>query len=154
MNKFFAIILLLGVLVSFSKESLAQQDHVKWKLRLEQVDRMEYEIIIHAVIDSGWYIWPTVVPNNGPIPTKISLDDNKDIEVIGTLSEQADKTELHHYDRLDTKIKKYSESATFIQKIRLKAESTLLIGKVLFVTFNNENKIRPDQFQFAVRVSN
>ena len=153
MAKKIFLIALVGISVLFINAGQAVKKPVKWKLYLMQTAKLEYDVIIKATIQSGWYIWPTKVPQNGPIATSISIQDNKDIQLIGKLIEEPTIVKQQFYEKGQINVKKYAGSATFIQKIRLLSPSTFMAGKVVFVTFDEDNKKLPDQFQFATRIT-
>ena len=72
---------------------------VKWQISFKKVSEGVYDIICKATIESGWHLYDTKLPENGPLPTTFNLDEDetKDIELYGM---PLDGTELADYEEV------------------------------------------------------
>lgn len=58
---------------------------VKWQISFKKVSEGVYDIICKATVESGWHLYDTKLPENGPLPTTFNIDEDetKDIELVG-----------------------------------------------------------------------
>ena len=48
---------------------------VKWSTSVEKISDIEFKLIATASIESGWHLYSQDVPENGPVPTTFTYDD-------------------------------------------------------------------------------
>ena len=46
---------------------------VKWQISFKKVSEGVYDIICKATVESGWHLYDTKLPENGPLPTTFNL---------------------------------------------------------------------------------
>ena len=56
---------------------------VKWQISFKKVSEGVYDISCKATVESGWHLYDTKLPENGPLPTTFNIDEDetKDIEL-------------------------------------------------------------------------
>ena len=61
---------------------------VKWETTTEKISDTEFDLIITATIDKGWHLYSKNVPEDGPIPTTISFEEDKNTyQLKGNITE-------------------------------------------------------------------
>ena len=58
-------------------------DPVKWTTSVEKISDTEYKLIAKASIESGWHLYSQNVPEDGPIPTTFTYDDDGGASYVG-----------------------------------------------------------------------
>jgi Disulphide bond corrector protein DsbC len=101
------------------------QDRVKWKVGLPakmavgQVVELKFE----GKIDAKWYVYASELKVDGPMPTKLSLENSSDFEIVGKLESP------HAKEKFDAvwegKIQYFEKIATFSQKIKVLKPGTI-----------------------------
>jgi len=135
------IILILLLTLGFT--SYAQVfEPVKWTTSVEKVSETEYNLVAKASIDRGWHLYSQNVPEDGPIPTSFSFEENEGYSLIGNVEEE----EGHTIDDpvFNMVIKFFEDSATFKQKIKITStELTAIIGEVEFMVCDDSKCLPP-----------
>ena len=87
---------------------------VKWQISFKKVSEGVYDIICKATIESGWHLYDTKLPENGPLPTTFNLDEDetKDIELVGEFKATTEaKTEKS--EAFNMELKYFEGTVTF-----------------------------------------
>lgn len=145
MNKFLFTIVFGAVSLLINAQILQP---VKWSYSHEQVSENEYKLVFKAKIDDGWYVYSQNEVEDGPIPTSFSFDENSDVDLVGSTAETGEKIKEGLDPVFDTQIKKFGKSATFTQKVKLSANSTLT-GFLEFMTCDDERCLPPEAVDFS-----
>ena len=104
----------------------------------------KYKLISKASIDSGWHLYSQDVPEDGPIPTTFSYnDENGGFNIIGNTSEE----EGHTVDDpvFEMKIKFFESTATFEQTIELTGNHNTIHGTVEFMVCDDSRCLPPTE---------
>ncbi len=145
---------ILTIVLIFISINLSAQifDPVSWDFSYEKKGNNQYEIIFKATIEKDVHIYALDIPDNGPIPTSFTFDsvpgyvlDGKPFEVT-TPEEKYDEA-------FGFKIKTFSESAEFRQKIISLAPGFTVSGYVEFMACNNATCLPPKEVEFSVNIS-
>jgi thiol:disulfide interchange protein DsbD len=146
------IILILLLTLGFT--SYAQVfEPVKWTTSVEKVSETEYNLVAKASIDRGWHLYSQNVPEDGPIPTSFSFEENEGYSLIGNVEEE----EGHTIDDpvFNMVIKFFEDSATFKQKIKITStELTAIIGEVEFMVCDDSKCLPPTYIDLEFNFSN
>ena len=146
------IILILLLTLGFA--SYAQVfEPVKWTTSVEKVSETEYNLIAKASIDRGWHLYSQNVPEDGPIPTSFSFEENEGYSLIDNVVEE----EGHTIDDpvFNMVIKFFEDSATFKQKVKITStELTAIIGEVEFMVCDDSKCLPPTYVDLEFKLKN
>ena len=110
------ITFLLTLLV-LSFQSFAQMyDPVAWSIEHKQTSNTTADIVIRASLEKGWHLYGMNIPPNGPVPTKIVIEQLDNAKKEGEMQAKSKLTEVHD-PNFNMKIGMYSDEAVFVQKI-------------------------------------
>lgn len=130
----------------------AQEQKVSWDATIEKSAEDEYTLVLKGEIQYGWYLYSQYLESDeGPIPTKVYLEELEGLEKVGTAEELGEKIE--GYDPIFMmNVTKYKENITIRQKLKLPAGTTFFTGSVEFMTCDDEQCVPPTQVEFAIEV--
>ncbi|MBV5312555.1 MAG: thioredoxin family protein [Prolixibacteraceae bacterium] len=145
--------LLLSILFFISFQLFAQiLEPVKWTFESKQ-DGNEATLIFKAVIEEGWHLYDTQLPEGGPIKTSIHFADSTLFELAGELTKDPQPTEV--FDKtFNMKLGYFSKQAVLTQKIKLKNTDKVDIkGFVEFMSCNDESCTPPTESEFSFNLN-
>lgn len=147
---------ILALLPLFSLAALQQADAqplnpVKWSFRVEKVKNMEYQLIMTATIQPGWYLYSQFVAEGGPVPTTLTVNETPGLELVGKATEEGNKKQGFD-DIFGMEITKFSGQAKFVQAFKVKEGVRQISGNVLFMTCDNERCLPPTTREFAIEL--
>lgn len=121
---------------------------IQWNFDSKQNGR-DVDLIFHAVIDSGWHLYDTYLPENGPIPTTFVYTDSMLFDFIGDFKKQSEP-EIHFDPNFEMNVGYYSDELTLTQKIRLKTNNQVEIkGYVRFMSCYGDVCTPPEKNKFS-----
>jgi cytochrome c biogenesis protein CcdA len=126
-------------------------DPVSWDFSYEKKGEKQYEIIFKATIDEGSHIYSMSIPDGGPIPTSFSLDSSSGYKPDGDTYEVTKPVEVLD-EAFGFKIKTFSNTAEFRQKITAVDPSFTVKGTVNFMACNNATCSPPKDVEFSVEI--
>lgn len=144
------VIFLLSFLFLASNLLTAQNNPVKWTFEAEKVADGEYVIVATADIQDGWSVYSQEMEStNGPIPTKVLIDKDNNLKVVGSVKEVGyKKTE---YDELfEMELIKLSGKTSFSQRIKVKGDVDEISGQITFMTCCANSCLPPKDIAFAI----
>lgn len=116
MKGLISLLLLFSMFGSFGQ--LAGEDPVSWSQEVKQVSEEEYELILRASIDEGWYVYSQHTPEGGPLPTEFTyLQAGDTFELLGPTTES--ETETAYSDIFEVDETFFKKKAEFKQRIKL-----------------------------------
>ncbi|MDN5210940.1 cytochrome c biogenesis protein CcdA [Fulvivirgaceae bacterium BMA12] len=130
-------------LLIYQLQTLAQiHDPVKWQTSVEKISDTEYKLISRATIDPGWHLYSQDVPEDGPVPTTFTYDDeNGAFKIIGNTTEEEGHTIADPYFGMD--IKYFENSAVFEQQIVVQGDKNELTAFVEFMVCDDTSCLPP-----------
>ena len=145
---------LLFLFTFFSVIQLFSQvvEPVKWTFESKQ-NGLEVTLLFKAVVDQGWHVYDTDLPDGGPVKTSIHFADSTQFELAGTLGKEPLPEEV--FDKnFNMKIKYFTNQVVFTQKIKLKDAATKEIkGYVEFMSCNDETCTPPAEANFDFKLN-
>ena len=145
------LILIISLILSASHISAQIYDPVTWDFSYEKKGDKQYELIFTATIDKGSHIYSMDIPAGGPIPTSFSLDTLQGYRLLGKTFEVTKPVEVLD-DAFGFKIKTFSNTAEFRQKITAVESSFTVKGAVNFMACNNATCSPPKDVDFAIKI--
>ena len=117
-------------------------DPVKWSFNVDVVNENEVDLIIHADIEEGWYVYSQNA-GDGPISTSFAFFDNDKVELIGSVTEGE---AIEDYDpNFEATLRFFKSEADFTQRIKLLTQDTTLIkGEFEFMVCNKGMCLPPE----------
>lgn len=117
-------------------------DPVKWSFNVDVVNENEVDLVIHADIVEGWYVYSQDA-GDGPISTSFAFFDNDKVELIGSVTEG---DAIEDYDaNFEATLRFFKSEADFTQRIKLLTQDTTLIkGEFEFMVCNKGMCLPPE----------
>ncbi len=143
------VTLFLSLLIFAATQSSAQiLEPVKWTFDSKQ-EGTEATLIFKAVIDEGWHLYDTNLPDGGPVKTSIQYADSSQFDFVGELVKDPQPIEV--FDKtFNMKLSYFSHQVVFTQKIKLKnSDKTDLKGVIEFMSCNDETCTPPAEADFS-----
>ena len=126
---------------------------VKWQISFKKVSEGVYDIICKATIESGWHLYDTKLPENGPLPTTFNLDEDetKDIELVGEIKATTEAKNKKS-EAFNMELKYFEGTVTFVQRVKLKKDKAKLVGYVEYMSCSGGQCIPPaeEAFEFEL----
>ena len=139
--------------ILFVLNSSAQiYDPVTWDFSYEKKGDKQYELIFTATIDKNSHIYSMDIPEGGPIPTSFRIDTLPGYKLAGNAYEVTKPVEVLD-DAFGFKIKTFSNTAEFRQKISAVATSFTVKGAVNFMACNNVTCSPPKDVEFEIKIA-
>ncbi len=145
----------LVFIFSFIFSGLYAQDPVSWKISLSDKGNGEVEVVASAAIEAGWHLYDTEIPDGGPYPTSISIDEIKGATPVGKF--HAVNSKLHkEFDKVfEMQIGYYETSATFVQRYKVTDKAKFsLKGDVRAQACNDRECTPPIPVDFSFTAAN
>ncbi|MFO0356546.1 MAG: protein-disulfide reductase DsbD domain-containing protein [Sphingobacteriaceae bacterium] len=144
------LIFALLLVATFSTKLVSQTaDPTKWTVVYNSINDKEGEIVVTATIDKGWHTYSIRKTADGPIPTSVTFESNKNFELLGELVEG----EAHEvYDKaFDAKLFVFDDKAVFKHKVKLSGKAGFTIKlKVEYMCCNDMMCLPPKTIDLSV----
>ncbi len=145
--KKFCTLLFLSFVVQ-AAGAQAIESPVRWSYAVKEAGEGQFGLVITADIAPGWYLYSQHLGEDGPIPTRISFNENDNYELLGETKEAGEKVE--GMDALfDMYIVKFKKQATFTQRIRAGEGLEEVSGYIEFMTCDEEKCLPPTEQEFT-----
>ena len=145
------LILIISFILFVSHISAQIYDPVTWDFSYEKKGDKQYDLIFTATIDKGSHIYSIDIPAGGPIPTSFSFDTLSDYKLSGKTFEVTKPVEVLD-EAFGFKIKTFSNTAEFRQKITAVESSFTVKGVVNFMACNNATCSPPKDVDFSIQI--
>lgn len=126
-------------------------DPVTWDFTYKKTGDKQYELIFSATIEKNSHIYAMDIPSGGPIPTSFRFDSLPGFKLIGNTYEVNKPVELMD-DAFGFKIKTFSDTAEFRQKIMAVNPSFTVSGSVNYMACNNSTCSPPKDVGFTFKI--
>ena len=146
------LILIISFILFVSHISAQIYDPVTWDFSYEKKGDKQYDLIFTATIDKGSHIYSIDIPAGGPIPTSFSLDTLQGYRLLGKTFEVTKPVEVLD-EAFGFKIKTFSNTAEFRQKISGDASTFTVKGVVNFMACNNATCSPPKDVDFTIKIA-
>lgn len=142
------LILITGILLSFSTVSAQIYKPVKWTFEDQALEDGMHQLVFNAAIDEGWHLYSQFVEEGGPIPTKFYFETVEGASVEGDAKEEGDLTKSFD-DLFGMDVAYFSNKATFTQIIKVGKEGGKISGYVEFMVCDDTKCLPPDAVEFS-----
>lgn len=130
------------------------QDVIKWNFQLADKGNGEIELIATADIKAGWHLYDVYIPDGGPNPTSLSIDELKGAKKIGDFKPFDSKLHKEFDPIFEMQIGYYEQKATFVQRFKVTdKEAFSLKGDVRAQACNDSECTPPlpTDFEFSAK---
>ena len=136
--------MVLGLTTAFAQI----QDPVQFKTEWKKISDTEAQIVFTGVIDAGWHVYSTDLPEGGPISATFNTDKMEGVELNGKLMPEG--KEIEAFDKVfEMKLRYFEEKATFVQKLKITAANYFIEGYLEYGSCNDENCLPPTEVPFT-----
>lgn len=144
--------MMLVMMMLSSAVAAQQMNPVHWSFQAKKVSEMEYDIILTAQVDKGWFIYSQYLESDeGPVPTSFTFEENDGFELVGEAKENGHKKEGFD-DIFGMNLIKFSDEVTFTQRVKLKNKIDMIHCSVDFMTCDDERCLPPTTVAFEIKL--
>ncbi|HLP32397.1 MAG TPA: cytochrome c biogenesis protein CcdA, partial [Bacteroidia bacterium] len=142
------VLLSIAYTLLFSSQLVAQiLTPVKWDWKVEPGEKGEYKLVFNAKIDPKWHVYSQFVKEGGPIPTSLTFDANKDIQILGKPTETGGKVHDGYEEMFQMDVKYFENSMTIVQKVKV-LKDTKLTGTLQYMVCDDGRCLPPEDLVF------
>lgn len=123
---------------------------VTWSYVAKKINKTEAVLYLKASIDSKWHIYSQNVKSGGPVKTTFAFSPSKDFSLVGKTSEP--KAIVKYEDTFKMNVSYFEGQVIFQQKIKLNKATTIVKGRVEFMTCNDRQCLPPEEVEFSIPV--
>ena len=136
--------MVLGLTAAFAQI----QDPVQFKTEWKKISDTEAQIVFTGIIDEGWHVYSTDLPEGGPISATFNTDKMEGVELDGKLMPEG--KEIEAFDKVfEMKLRYFEGKATFVQKLKITAATYFIEGYLEYGSCNDENCLPPTEVSFS-----
>ena len=146
------LLLFISFILFASHVSAQIYDPVTWDFSYEKKGDKQYELIFTATIDKNSHIYSMDIPDGGPIPTSFKFDTLPSFHFAGNTWEVTKPVEVLD-DAFGFKIKTFSNTAEFRQKLTAVASAFTVTGAVNYMACNNATCSPPKDVEFSIKIA-
>ena len=126
-----------------------ENDRVAWSVSTVQGEGDRWNVVFHADIDEGWYVYSTEnFGDMGPWPSSFLLDTLAHVAVEEGVQEKSEHTVQGIDPVFDMEVRKFKHSVDFIRAVQLHATEYPLTGSFEYMTCNDEMCLPPATVYF------
>jgi thiol:disulfide interchange protein DsbD len=129
------------------------QSPLSWRFSLEDAGNGEVNIVAVATVEAGWYIYATEIPDGGPTPTTLTIEEVTGARVVGEFrSETAPRMGFDTVFEME--LGKHDGTTRFVQRLQVTDRATFAVaGYVRAQACNDEVCTPPLPTDFAFSAS-
>ena len=149
MKKYF----LFFVLTMIGFAATAQiKDPVSWEIKAVKKGADKYQLVLTATIAAPWHLYSQNMGPGGPIPTKIELNKNPLVTLVGKTKE-AGKLQKTHDNNFKMDVLFYSNEVSFTQDLTVKGGvKTNITGLVKYMVCDDNECLPPSKKTFDIKL--
>jgi hypothetical protein len=148
-NMIFGISLLLC-----SLSALAQKNPVSWTFSANKIGGEEYELVLTADVESGWYIYSQHLDEGGPIPTSFEFEASGNVQLLGKTAESGPKRKEGLDELFGMNVIKYAGRVIFKQRAKITDASQPVRGTLEYMTCDDNQCLPPRTVVFEIPLKN
>jgi hypothetical protein len=141
----------LFLLLAFSSSSQNIDPLKWWSVSQKQISDSEYSIIIHCEVPKLWHTYSQYTDSIGPTQTAFTYNASPEYRLVGKTTEGPCISE---YDStFKCTVKYFTKPVDFAQKIVIHNHKTFTLqGNVYFQSCNNGQCLRPQEYDFSIKI--
>lgn len=145
------LFLLLSILFTIGVNA---QDVVSWSFKLVDKGNSEVELTAVAKINAGWHLYDIVIPDGGPNPTALTIDQIKGATKVGGFKVIDSKLHKGFDDIFQMEIGYYENQATFVQRFKVTDKASFSLKGDIRAQACNDSECTPplpNDFSFSAK---
>jgi len=123
---------------------------VTWSYAAKKTSATEATVFIKGTIDNGWHIYSQFLKEDGPSPTIFTFPAAKNYSLIGKTIEPKPKSVYEPNFKMQ--VSYFENSVVFQQKVKLRAKSVTVKGKLEFMVCDDHQCLPPEEVEFNIPV--
>ncbi len=110
---------------------------VTWNYFIENFDGKSFDLVFEAIIDEGFHLYATDIPEDGPLPTEFSFEESSHYKLDKDIVEATEGI-VKYDDIFEMDIKSYENKALFKQHITFKKDKSFpIVGEIAYMVCND-----------------
>ncbi|AHW60379.1 Thiol:disulfide interchange protein DsbD [Draconibacterium orientale] len=124
---------------------------VKWNFSQNKISDNEFELVFTAIIEEGWHMYSTDLPEGGPIKTSFYFENVENAELAGEPT--PNKEVVEEFDNsFQMDLRWFEEEVSFTQKVKVTGTGTV-VGYVEFMSCDDETCTPPMEAEFSFELT-
>jgi hypothetical protein len=141
---------LMFTLAAFFIIATAGAQKVSWAFTSKKIAADKYELHLTATVPSNWHIYSQLSHSDGPIPTKITFNNNALLTMEGKIKEVG-KLEKYFDNNFNVEVKYFANKVDFVQVVKMKGKiKTNVSGQVESMICDNRKCLPPSTVKFNI----
>lgn len=132
---FFAVV--LGVV------AMSAQEPIRWRMSVKMTSDTEGVVTLRAIVDEGWHLYGTLLPENGPKPTVFNFTGSAGVKFSGNLIPSRKPVTVE--DKMfEMTLSWWDTNVEFTRHFTVeKKEGAKIVANVQFMACNDQNCMPP-----------
>jgi thiol:disulfide interchange protein DsbD len=124
---------------------------VKWNFSQNKISDNEFELVFTAIIEEGWHMYSSDLPEGGPIKTSFYFENVENAELAGEPT--PNKEVVEEFDNsFQMDLRWFEEEVSFTQKVKVTGTGTVA-GYVEFMSCDDETCTPPMEAEFSFELT-
>lgn len=119
--------LLFLILSVISTIGIYAQDPATWTVKLVDKGNGEVELTANFKIDPTWHLYDIHIPEGGPMPTSLAIDNLKGATKVGEFKAVNSKLKKSYDEIFQMEIGYYENQATFVQRLKVTDKAAFVL---------------------------
>lgn len=150
MKRIFVVI--LGLIIGLAVANAQAPAPINWRITVKMTSATEGVVNLRAVINDGWHLYGTTMPEGGPKATSFSFNGSQGVKFVGTPTPSVKPVKMHDV-MFDTDVTYWEGRVLFTQKFKVTDASNAVIkGNVQYMGCNDETCSPPKTQQFTLKI--
>lgn len=115
------------ILSVISTIGIYAQNPATWTVKLIDKGNGEVELTVNFKIDPTWHLYDIHIPEGGPMPTSLTIDNLKGATKAGEFKAVNSKLKKSYDEIFQMEIGYYETQATFVQRLRVTDKAAFLL---------------------------
>nr|WP_029905259.1 cytochrome c biogenesis protein CcdA [Prevotella sp. 10(H)] len=115
------------ILSVFTFANIYAQSPATWTVKLLDKGNGEVELTANFRIDPTWHVYDIHIPEGGPMPTSLSIDNLKGATKVGDFQAINSKLKKVYDDIFEMEVGYYEGQATFVQRLKITDKAAFVL---------------------------
>lgn len=147
-----ALVLLLGMLLSFGAHAQMIADPTTWTYELKKKGGDEYDLVFTLKLKEHWHIWSMTPGGDGlQVPPSFNFTKNEQVTKVGTVKEKGEKVS-GEMDGVDGICHWYLNQVVYTQTVKVKG-NTIIKGKHEYQVCDESKCLPPKKKSFSFEIT-
>ncbi len=140
---------IIGILYGYASMLAQIQEPVKFTVEDRKVSDNQLELVFSAIIEKGWHVYGTDIPEDGPTAAALTITDIHGLKTDGKLIAQG--KELRVMDEMyGMELSYFEGKVSFVQRFTITDSKYSAEGYLSYGACNEENCIPPTDVDFSI----